>query len=50
MSDDNFAAAEKRLGTRGVVDLTLLCVYYTALGMTQIALKPEMEPGKVSTL
>jgi len=48
--DDVFAAAQKLLGTRGVVDLTLTCSYYTAINMAQIALRPEMEPGKVSTL
>ena len=50
VSDEVFTAAHKLLGTQGVVDLTLTCSYYTALGMCQIALKPEMEPGKVSTL
>ena len=39
------AAARKLLGTRGVVDLTLTCSYYTAINMAQIALKPEMEPA-----
>ena len=50
LSDDNFAAAQKLLGTRGVVDLTLTCSYYTAINMAQQALKPEMETGKASTL
>ena len=50
LSDENFAAAQKLLGTRGVVDLTLTCSYYTAINMAQVALKPEMEPGKQSTL
>jgi 4-carboxymuconolactone decarboxylase len=50
LSDEAFAAAEKLLGTEGVVDLTLSCGYYTAINMAQIALKPEMEPGKASTL
>lgn len=50
LDDDTFAAAHKLLGTRGVVDLTLTCSYYTAINMAQAALKPEMEPGKVSTL
>ena len=50
LSDENFAAAQKLLGTRGVVDLTLTCGYYTAINMTQQALKPEMEAGKASTL
>ena len=40
----------KLLGTQGVVDLTLSCGYYTAINMAQIALMPEMEPGKTSTL
>jgi 4-carboxymuconolactone decarboxylase len=50
LADETFAAAQKVLGTRGVVDLTLTCGYYTAIGMAQIALQPEMEPGKHSTL
>ena len=50
VSDENFAAAQKLLGTRGVVDLTLTCSYYTAINMAQAALKPEMEAGKASTL
>jgi 4-carboxymuconolactone decarboxylase len=48
--DDTFNAAQNLLGTQGVVDLTLTCGYYTAINMAQIALKPEMEPGKTSTL
>ena len=50
LTDEAFAAAEKLLGTQGVVDLTLTCSYYTAINMAQVALKPEMEPGKASTL
>lgn len=50
VSDDAFAAAHKLLGTRGVVDLTLTCGYYTAINLAQIALKPELEAGKASTL
>src|SRR5688500_1001542 len=50
VSDETFAAAQKLLGTRGVVDLTLTCSYYTAINMAQMALKPEMEAGKASTL
>lgn len=50
LTDDLFAAAQKLLGTRGVVDLTLTCSYYTAINMAQIALKPEMDPGRTSTL
>jgi len=50
LSDETFAAAEKLLGRKGVVDLTLTCGYYTAINMSQIALKPEMDPGKPSTL
>ena len=50
LSDGTFAAAQKLLGTRGVTDLTLTCGYYTAINMAQIALKPEMEAGKQSTL
>lgn len=50
VSDDAFAAVHKLLGTKGVVDLTLTCSYYTGLCLAQIALKLEMEPGRVSTL
>jgi 4-carboxymuconolactone decarboxylase len=50
LTDDVFAAAQKLLGTRGVVDLTLTCSYYTAINMAQIALKPEMDAGRTSTL
>lgn len=50
VTDEVYAAAQKLLGTRGMVDLTLTCSYYTAINMAQIALKPEMEPGKTSTL
>src|SRR5688500_9118815 len=50
VSDETFAAVQKMLGVKGVVDLTLTCGYYTAINMAQIALKPEMDPGKESTL
>jgi 4-carboxymuconolactone decarboxylase len=50
VSDQNFAAASKLLGDKGVVDLTLTVCYYTSLGLAQLALKPDMEAGKVSTL
>jgi 4-carboxymuconolactone decarboxylase len=50
LSDETFAAARDLLDTRGVVDLTLTCGYYAAINMAQVALKPEMEPGKQSTL
>lgn len=50
VSDETFSAVQKLLGTRGVVDLTLTCSYYTALALTHIALKSEMEPGMASTL
>lgn len=50
VTDEIFAAAQTLLGTQGIVDLTLTCSYYTAINMAQIALKPEMEPGKTSTL
>jgi 4-carboxymuconolactone decarboxylase len=50
VSDDVFDAAHKMLGDQGVVDLTLTVSYYTAVALAQIALKPEMEPGRVSTL
>ena len=48
--DDVFAAVHALLGMRGVVDLTLTCSYYVGLTLAQIALKLEMDPGKVSTL
>lgn len=48
--DEVFAAAEKLLGRQGVMDLTLTCSYYTALGLAQIALELEMEPGRTATL
>ena len=50
LSDENFAAAQKLFGTQGVVDLVLTCGYYSAINVAQIALKPEMEAGKKSTL
>jgi 4-carboxymuconolactone decarboxylase len=50
VSDEVFAAAQQLLGTRGIVDLALICSYYTAVSLAQIALKPDMEPGRVSTL
>jgi 4-carboxymuconolactone decarboxylase len=50
VSDELFAAAQELLGTRGVVDLALTCSYYTAVCLAQLMLKPEMEPGRVSTL
>jgi 4-carboxymuconolactone decarboxylase len=50
VSDAVFAAAHQLVGTRGVVDLALTCSYYTAVSLAQIILKPDMEPGRVSTL
>jgi 4-carboxymuconolactone decarboxylase len=50
VSDATFDEAHAILGERGVVDLTLTVAYYTAVALAQIALKPEMEPGRVSTL
>jgi 4-carboxymuconolactone decarboxylase len=50
VSDVTFSAAAKLLGTVGVVDLVLISGYYSALAIAQIALKPELEAGKVSTL
>ena len=49
-SAGTLAAAQKLLGTKGVVDLTLTCGYYTCLSLGQIALAVEMDAGKVSTL
>jgi 4-carboxymuconolactone decarboxylase len=48
--DAVFAAAQTLLGTQGVVDLALTCSYYTAVCLAQIVLKPDMDPGRVSTL
>jgi 4-carboxymuconolactone decarboxylase len=48
--DAVFEDARRLLGTTGVVDLVLTCSYYTAISLAQIALKPEMEPGRASTL
>jgi 4-carboxymuconolactone decarboxylase len=50
VSDPVFEAAHQLVGTRGVVDLALTCSYYTAVSLAQIILKPDMEPGRVSTL
>jgi 4-carboxymuconolactone decarboxylase len=50
LPEDAFAAASKLLGTRGVVDLTLTVSYYSAIGLAQLALKPEMDSGRTSTL
>ena len=50
VSDETFAEAHGMLGDRGMVDLTLTVAYYTAVALAQIALKPEMEPGRISTL
>ena len=48
--DDVFAAVQALLGTQGIVDLALTCSYYTAVCLAQIVLRPDMEPGRVSTL
>ena len=50
LTDETFEAAKTLLGTKGVVDLTLTCSYYTAINLAQIALRPEMAPGLQSTL
>ena len=50
VSDELFAAAHALLGTQGVVDLALTCSYYTAVCLSQLVLKPEMEAGRESTL
>jgi 4-carboxymuconolactone decarboxylase len=50
VSDEMFAAAHQLVGTRGVVDLALTCSYYTAVCLAQIVLKPDLDPGRVSTL
>ena len=50
VSDDVFSAVHSNLGDDGVVDLTLTVCYYTAVSLAQIALRPEMDEGRVSTL
>ena len=50
VSDENFKNVHDLLGDRGVVDLTMTVSYYTALALAQIALRPEMGGGRVSTL
>jgi 4-carboxymuconolactone decarboxylase len=50
VSDESYAAAQGIFGDRGVVDLTLTVSYYSAVALAPIALKLEMEPGRVSTL
>ena len=35
-------------GDRGVINLTLIVAYYSALTLAQVALKLEMEPGQES--
>jgi len=50
LTDGSFNAAQKILGDRGVVELALTVGYYCAINLAQIALKPEMEPGRASTL
>ena len=50
LTDESFAAAHKILGDRGAVELALTVGYYCVINLAQIALKPEMEPGRVSTL
>ena len=50
VSDENFEAVRTFLSDRGVVDLTMTVSYYTALALAQIALRPEMGEGRVSTL
>ncbi|HEX9869578.1 MAG TPA: hypothetical protein VGC99_13475, partial [Candidatus Tectomicrobia bacterium] len=50
VTEEVFEAARQLLGTRGIVDLSLTCSYYTAVSLAQIVLKPDMEAGRVSTL
>ncbi|MDA0769243.1 MAG: hypothetical protein BZY79_01675 [SAR202 cluster bacterium Casp-Chloro-G4] len=50
VSDDTFATAQDLLRVQGVVDLSLIVSYYSALALAQIALDLGMEPGRVSTL
>ena len=50
VTDARFEAAHRLLGTTDVVDLALTCSYYSAVCLAQLMLKPDMEPGRVSTL
>ena len=50
LSDETFAVAQDLLGVQGVVDLSLTVSYYSALALAKIALKLDLEPGRVSTL
>jgi 4-carboxymuconolactone decarboxylase len=50
VADPTFEAAHQLLGTPGIVDLALTCSYYSAVCLAQLMLKPDMEPGRVSTL
>ncbi len=50
VSDEVSDAVHAMLGDQGMVDLTLTVCYYTAVALAQIALKPDMQPGRVSTL
>ena len=50
VSDETFAATHNILGDRATVELALTVGYYCAIDLAQIALRPEMEPGRVSTL
>ena len=50
VTDETFAAAHAILGDRAVVELALTVGYYCAIDLAQIALRPEMEGGRVSTL
>ncbi len=44
------AVAHTLVGTQGVVDLALTCSYDTAVYLAHIVLKPDRDPGRVSTL
>ena len=48
--DETFAEVHGMLGDSGVVDLILTVGYYTSLGLGEIALEVEMDPGQVSSL
>lgn len=50
VSDALFRTLQKRLGTRGVVDLTVTVGHYTAVGLSMAALEVDLEPGMAPLL
>ncbi|MBI4308233.1 MAG: carboxymuconolactone decarboxylase family protein [Chloroflexi bacterium] len=45
VSDALFRTLQKRLGTRGIVDLTVTVGHYTSVGLSMKALEVDLEPG-----